>query len=204
MESVGTMTKEESIGLAEKLSGIYSELEQKKRDIRDLKDTIAKIPDHKNDRKPKMFSYYWKYLIIAPVAEVVVFFICLFLWVILMHSNIGGIAFVVFAFLCIITMPAVLFYGGVKASNAVGEANSLLATAAQADLKKKKACTAELEIKETELAECMQKSSEYDVLVPMNMRQKAWMEKVKKTIEAGQAENFTEAIELLGKKGKAE
>ena len=43
-----------------------------------------------------------------------------------------GIAFVVFAFLCIITMPAVLFYGGVKASNAVGEANSLLATAAQA------------------------------------------------------------------------
>lgn len=203
MEAEIGMTKEESIELAEKLSVIYSEFEQKISDVRDLKDAIAKISDYKNDPKPKVFSYFWKYLIIAPVAEVVVLFLNLCMWAVLMHSGIGGIAFVIFVIVGIITMPAVLIFGGVKASNAAGEANALLADAAQADLKKKKACIQELEIKEKELEECMKIKSEYDELVPAYMRRKTWMEKIKKTIEDGQADNFAEAVELLSQRGKA-
>ncbi len=200
MENGNILTKEESIELAKKLSGLYSELAIKTKTINELKDEINRIPNHTGNVRYSAFRFFWKYLVIAAVAEVVIYVLGMFVVATLIRTDAGTAITVIWSFLCIFTIPAVLIYGGIKARNERNACNAGLEESARLDWNKKAECQRELGSKETELNDFKQKISKYDAIVPSHMRQKTWMEKICKMLEAGQAESFTEAVAMLNKK----
>lgn len=200
MENVNMLTKEESIELAKKLSGLYSELAIKTKNINELKEEINRIPNHSDNVRYSAFRFFWKYLVIAAVAEVVIYVLGMFVVATLLRTDAGTIITVIWSFLCIFTIPVVLIFGGIKARNERDACNAGLEESARLDSNKKMECQRELRSKETELNDYMLKIAQYDDIVPSHMRQKAWMEKICKILEAGQAESFTEAVALLNKK----
>ena len=60
MENVNLLTKEESIELAKKLSGLYSELAIKTKNIYELKEEINRIPTHSDNVRYSAFRFFWK------------------------------------------------------------------------------------------------------------------------------------------------
>ena len=58
----------------------------------------------------------------------------------------------------------------------------------------------DLEAKKKKIAEFKDQIKEYDDLVPEKLRQKIFMEKVKKMLESGEADDFADAIAKIGKK----
>lgn len=200
MEYGNVLTKEESIELAKKLSGLYSELAIKTKTVNELKEEINRIPAHSDNVRYSAFRFFWRYLVIAAVAEVVIYVLGMFVVATLIRTDAGTIITVIWSFLCIFTIPAVLIYGGIKARRERDACNAGLEESALMDRNKKIECERELRSKETELNDHLQKVAKYDDIVPSHMRQKAWMEKICKILEAGQAESFTEAVALLNKK----
>ena len=200
MESGNFLTKEESIELAKKLSGLYSELAIKTKTINGLKEEINRIPNHSDNVRYSAFRFFWKYLVIAAVSEVVIYVLGMFVVATLITTDAGTAITVIWLLLVILTIPVVLIYGAIKSRKERDFCNAQLEESARMDWNKKTECEKELRSNETELNDYMQKIAEYDDIVPSHMRQKTWMEKICKLLEAGQAESFTEAVAMLNKK----
>lgn len=200
MENGNVLTKEESIELAKKLSGLYSELAVKSKNVNELKEEINRIPVHSGNVRYSAFRFFWKYLVIAAVAELIIYFVGVFIGLVFVGSTAGTVVIIIWALMMIFTIPAVLIYGGIKARKARDMCNAGLEESARIDRNRKEECAKELASKELELNDYLQKIAEYDDIVPSHMRQKAWMEKICKMLEAGQAENFTEAVAMMNKR----
>ena len=183
------MTKEESIALAEKLSKDYKALERLNRDISD-NETILSRPADYQFRPHSAFKFFWPYLIYAAVAFWVLYFLFVFI-----ASGTSSAGVLIVGMLCLCSPVVLLIIGGVRAFRLREEANAAESEAIrrrkvdQEDMKKR---TDELRLKRTVITKRL---SEYNQIVPPNLRTSTRMEKSKVLIQTGKAEDFYDAID---------
>ena len=190
------MTAQESIDLADKLGSIYENLRVIREEISDCEEGIRKNTHDPNPPRYSAFRFFWPFLIIAVVAFWVVFFICIG---ILLASNGSADGVYVSEFIALIAAVIVLIAGGTRARNKRDELNASVANYERTKSKKKHDLNIKLdELKKSQRA--FQKSTEeYSTLVPAALRNKKTMERVKMLIQQGQAQTFTEAIDICRK-----
>lgn len=199
MEINKVMTKEESIELAELLANKYSSLSKMKGEANNVKEELARAK--KQSEKPvakySAFKYFWPYLIAAVVAEIVVYFGGGLLLSMGTHTN---DAYSVWQLLKFLTPIAVIVIGLILAIRKRNSLNRVAVESHSTDLIREKRLEEDLEAKEKNIANFMETIKDYDDLIPEKLRQKIFMEKVKKMLESGEADDFSDAIAKISKK----
>ena len=199
MEINKVMTKEESIELAELLAKKYSSLSKMKGEANNVKEELAraKKQSEKTVAKYSAFKYFWPYLIAAVVAEIVVYFGGGLLLSMGTHTN---DAYSIWQLLKFLTPIAVIVIGLILAIRKRNSLNRVAVESHSTDLIREKRLEEDLETKEKNIADFMETIKDYDDLIPEKLRQKIFMEKVKKMLESGEADDFSDAIAKISKK----
>lgn len=185
-------SKEESLELADKLFRKYKDLERINKEIEDVRMRLA-IPVERVPKQHAAFRYFWPFLVYAAVSFGIFYTIGYLLAII---SSTTGVLFILIG---LISIPIFIITGGVKAvryreeMNA-GEIKNHARRIEQQESDKKTSDT--LYKKRQRFLDDLRK---YDLIVPRDLRNSAAMSKVKVLMQAGKAENFTEAIEILKK-----
>lgn len=184
-----TMTKEESIELAELLAEKYHQLSVKKNEAQKAFKTHEKAQERTNkpDRIYSPLAYFWPYLFDAVMIIVYVVYTCIFE---------GSFTPRIIA-LMVISVIVVTGYGLYTSKKWSDEKNKEIFSSRMTDEFRERKSKESFSDKERELASFKESVKEYDDLVPEKMRQKFYMEKVKKMLLSGEAENFTDAIAKL-------
>ena len=188
------LTREESIELASFLADKYRELETKEAEFINNKEKLDSIPDDDKVPRYSAFKFFWPYLIIASVAEAVVYTMC-FLSAFVVKSDLASsmISFI----LILITWPAIVIFGAVKARFKRREYNNGVDMKIHSNQRQRAECQHNLERLEKELVRIEDETREYDDIVPSTMRNYDCMQTVKRTLENGMAEHFEEAVSRL-------
>ena len=188
------LTKEESIEVASNLADKYRELEIKEAEFNETKERMDSIPDDDKVPRHSAFKFFWPYLVIASIAEAVVYLFS-FLNAYMINSNFVStmISFV----LIIITWPAIVIFGAVKARFKRREYNNGVDMKIHSNQRLRAECSQKLKCLEKELVSIEKETSEYDDIVPSTMRTYDCMQTVKRTLENGMAEHFEEAVSRL-------
>ena len=184
--------KEESLAFADKLFKKYKDLERTNKEIEDVRMRLA-IPVESTPKQHAAFRYFWPFLVYAAVS----FGIFYTIGTLLTYAS--AVTGALFMLIGLISIPVLLITGGVRAvryreeMNA-GEYRNHIRRKEQQELDKKNSDTL---YKKRQRA--MDDLKKYDPIIPRDLRNSAAMSKVKVLMQAGKAENFTEAIEILKK-----
>ena len=191
--SIPSMTKEESIELAEKLKKEYGDLEKMQKEINENKTTLSRpIPPAKHHAA---FKFFWPYLV-ASVVSINAFYILGY--IVLLASRASGFYYT-FIILGLVAAVILLIVGGKTSTSKRDTLNYHADNEIQFKRKKYREIqekTGELQnlysIKKTRL-------EKYNTLVPLKFRSSRHMDRVKAIILTGKADSFSEAIEYLYK-----
>jgi hypothetical protein len=199
MELNNVMSKEESIGLAETLAKKYYQVSQMTGEVNNVKEELerAKKQSEKPVARYSAFKYFWPYLIAAVVAEILVVVLG---GIILSSGTYTNSAYSAYSFFKFATPVAIIIIGLVLAIRKRNSLNRVAVESHSTDLIREKKLEEDLEAKKKRIAEFKDQIKEYDDLVPEKLRQKIFMEKVKKMLESGEADDFADAIAKIGKK----
>lgn len=184
--------KEESIKLCTALASKYASYEKLKGEIHDLEFSIKKMEVTPNAPRYSFFRFYWPFFIIALAA---CFFSTLIVGILTIRadSETGEILAKAAGYLSI---PIVLGIGIVVARARQSHANDKLAQNDMLTASK----ASELRAKVNEMKEQQREISDelqyYKDLIPMNMRNKGSILKIKKILDLGQAETIEQAVEF--------
>jgi len=182
--------------LAEVLAEKYDSLERIKSEIKDNVFKLKNIPAFDTPQKYSTFRFFWPFLIIAAV---VCFAVTFFTSFITSGSN-GDLVAKIIGYA---TIPIILLIGLFiakvlkKSANEEIEAKERTLSRKSNDLIKK---IDELKARQNELTAEL---SDYDNLIPMSLRNRTQMLRVKTILETGRTGTLEEAIELIRKTGKA-
>ena len=188
------MTKEESIALAERLKLEYASVEKLQKEISE-NETILKRPVVTSGNRHSAFRFFWPFLIYAYLVLVT----AVIIGAILGNKYSTGRCFEIAFFIGLAAAVVLLVIGRVLAGKKRNRINEALAKEEaqhherQNDLAER---TNELRIK---LKNKRSEISEYQSIVPMKYRTKQHMDRVLKLLRAGNAESFSDAIDLLDK-----
>lgn len=183
--------------LAEGLAEKYDSLEKIKGEIKDNVFALKNMPVFDTPQKYSTFRFFWPFLIIALVVCLAVTF---FTSLITSTSNNGYLVAKIIGYA---TIPVILLIGLFiakalkKSANEEIEAKERTQSRKYNDLIKK---IDELKARQNTLEEQL---SDYNNLIPMSLRNRTQMLRVKTILETGRAETLEEAIELIRKTGKA-
>ena len=188
-----SMTKDESIELAEKLKKEYGDLEKMQKEINENKTIISKpIPPAKHHAA---FKFFWPYLVASVVSINALYLLG---YILTLASQAAGFLYT-FSIIGLITAVVLLIVGGKTATSKRDSLNCQVENEMQYKRKKHK----ELQEKTTSLQNrySVKKTQleKYNDLVPLQFRTSRYMERVKALIMTGKAENFIEAIAYLPK-----
>ena len=188
------LTKEESIELASFLADKYRELETKEAEYINNKEILDNIPEDDKVPRHSAFKFFWPYLIIASIAEAVVYTMC-FLSSFVVKSDLANsmISFI----LILITWPAIVIFGAIRAKFKRREYNNGVDLKIHSNQRQRAECQQNLKRLEKELVHIEDETREYEDIVPSTMRSFDCMQTVKRTLETGMAENFEEAVSRL-------
>lgn len=185
------MTKEESIALAEKLSGDYGELEKIINEIDENKTIISKpIPSAKHHAA---FKFFWPYLVAAVVTVNVLYIIGYFLSLAARSSTILAI----FSFIALIALVVILIVGGKVATTKRDALNYRVDSDVQMQRKKYRDLQTKTDSLQNVYSVKKSKLDKYNDLVPLQFRNSRYMDRVKALLMTGKAEEFSEAVALL-------
>lgn len=193
------LSKEESIKLASDLADKYAELSIKEAEFMGIKAKLDNLPDHSGDPKYSAFKFFWPYLVIASVAEAVIFTIA-FTCIMTFGSNL--VVNLIFFGLILLIWPVIVIFGSRSARRKRDALNDGIAMKARNDQRLKLEYENELNKKEKELVRIEKELGEFNDIVPSTMRNRDYMETIKRTIETGEAENFFDAISRLKPAGQ--
>ncbi|MCR5804186.1 MAG: hypothetical protein K6G47_07970 [Clostridia bacterium] len=188
------LTREESIELASFMAEKYRQLEIKEAEFIDTKERMDNIPDDTKIPKHSAFKFFWPYLIIASIAEAVVYTIC-FVFVFAVKSDL--VSTMISFILIILTWPAIVIFGAVRAKVKRREYNNGVDIKIHSNQRLRAECAQKLKELEKELVGIENETSAYDDIVPSTMRTYDCMQTVKRTLENNMAENFEEAVSRL-------
>ena len=186
------MTPEESVALAEKLASDYEALRLIKDEIEDCELEINRNQTLEVRPRYSAFRFFWPFLIIAAIAFWVVFLVGTGIAVVQVNRDGVYVAeFIGFAVAAII-----LAAGGVRARRKREELNDQYSeierSRNQASQVQKRRLD-ELKVKQRKM---QREADKYNDQVPVTMRNKSQMERVKASILTGRAQTFSEAVEL--------
>ena len=182
------MTKEESIELAEKLSKKYKEYEDLRQELEDNKAELSR-PANLEHRPHAAFKFFWPYLIAAAGSMMLFYFLMLIAGAVVLAG--------LFALLVLISPIVLLIVGSTRARRLRDELNSQEVN----EIRERKKRIKDLTDRNNELIpkieEMKKELDEYKDQVPMDSRTSAKMDRVLKLIQAGRAEDFSSALEML-------
>ncbi len=192
MEKV--LTREESIELASFLADKYREIETKEAEYLNTKAKMDNLPEPSKVPKHSAFKFFWPYLIIASIAEAIVYTIG-FLYSFTVNTDLAST--IITYTLVIITWPAIVIFGAIRARIRRREYNNGVELKIHSDQRMRVEFEKKLESLEKELISIEDETREYDDIVPETMRSFDCMQTVKRTLENGLAENFKDAVSGL-------
>lgn len=186
-------TKEGSIQLARKLLNNYDRLENLNTEINDLEFQVKKKQVSSTPPRYSTFRFFWPFFIVALGASLLV-------------SIVGGLMAVaanselLLAFvriLAYLSIPVVLLAGLFIAKALRNKANAKLEEKEAAITLETNAMHQKAVALRNQQSDISVEMSAYKDLVPFNMRNKIYMQKVINLLETDQAATFEEAIEKL-------
>lgn len=187
-----SMSKEESIALAEKLRDEYSAIERLQRELGDNQAALQR-PVILSGRRYSTFRFFWPFLIYAYIALNAFYLIGM---IISAGSNDEtGIAFGFVIGLC--AAVGLLIFGGMRAGRKRDMRNEEIAE--EEDMIRRRHKDLETRTSEiiTKLNNKKRGVSEYQNLVPIRFRSKHYMDRVLVLIQTDRAAGFYEAIDML-------
>ena len=187
-----SLSKEESIALAEKLRDEYSAIERLQRELGDNQAALQR-PVILSGRRYSAFRFFWPFLIYAYIALNAIYLIGM---IISAGSNDEtGIAFGFIIGLC--AAVGLLIFGGIRAGRKRDIRNEEIAE--EEDMIRRRHKDLETRTSEiiTKLNNRKRGVSEYQNLVPIKYRTKHYMDRVLILIQTDRAAGFYEALEML-------
>ena len=187
-----SLSKEESIALAEKLRDEYSAIERLQRELGDNQAALQR-PVILSGRRYSAFRFFWPFLIYAYIALNAFYLIGM---IISAGSNDEtGIAFGFVIGLC--AAVGLLIFGGMRAGRKRDMRNEEIAE--EEDMIRRRHKDLETRTSEiiTKLNNKKRGVSEYQNLVPIKYRTKHYMDRVLILIQTDRAAGFYEAIDML-------
>ncbi len=186
-------TKEESVALCNALASKYASYEKIKEEIHDLEFSIKKTEVSAHAPRYSFFRFYWPFFIIALGA---CFFSTLIVGLLLLNDNSeAGSLFPRLA--GYLSIPVVLVIGIVVAKTRQNHANDKLAQREMSVTNQANVMRAKINDLKQQQNRISDELQDYKDLIPMKMRNKNSMLKIKKTLDLSQAETIEQAIELL-------
>ena len=180
------ISKEESIKLASFLADAYGNSEEKKAEYKKTLEKLDKLNEHGKVPQRTAFRYFWPFPLFS-------FDVVAVILVIVTMINPDHIRTTIFAISEFCIWLAIIIFGivvSIKRRNAVNEK-------IRDEHDRKPYYEIKLKELNKELIIMGTKTEEYNDIVPLTMRNRDCMEKVKRTLESGMAENFEEAISRL-------
>ncbi len=184
-----SMTKEESIALAEKLSAEYGALEKLIQEISEaeaiIKRPLPEAPRH------SAFKFFWPFLIYASVAFTILYIAAI------LFSQTSYEAAMFFYSLALLSIPILLITGGVRAVRLRSEYNQ---SEYETFSKTRKQQGLDRNIQDSILRKrqnLLDKTRKYNSIIPFNLRNSAAMSRVKVLLQSGKVESFEDALKLL-------
>ncbi len=186
-----SMTKEESIALAEKLSAEYGALEKLIQEISEaeaiIKRPLPEAPRH------SAFKFFWPFIVTGLIIYLVIYLIIGVVFLAGGSESVGSALAPIVAF---IALGATLAIGGSVARNkrdTLNNQEALRVHALRVKIDEMKKRTSELK---TSYSVKKRSLAEYDAIVPASQRTKVRMDNVRRLIESGKADNFYDALKL--------
>ena len=190
--AVPSMTKEESINLAEKLKAEYAAVEKLQRDISD-NETVLKRPVNPSGRRHSAFKFFWPFLIFAYIALNVIYLVGVLISS--ANNDEGGMIFSLF--LGLAAAAGLLIFGGVRAGRKRDRLNQQLADEEYQMRKRQNDLVTRNNELKTKLKNKKHELSQYQNMIPGKFRTKHYMERVLMLLQTGRAESFADAINML-------
>lgn len=185
--------KEESIKLCNALASKYATYEKIKEEINDLEFSIKKMEVKPNAPRYSFFRFYWPFFLIALGA---CFFSTLIVAFLTMSVDyeVGELLSRLAGYLSI---PVVLVIGIVVAKIRQRKANDRLAENEMGITSQISAMRAKVNDLKREQNQLSDELQGYKDIIPVNMRNKDSILKIKKVLDLSQAETIEQAIELI-------
>jgi Skp family chaperone for outer membrane proteins len=190
---VPSMTKEESIELADKLKKEYGDLEKMQKEINENKTTLSKpIPPAKHHAA---FKFFWPYLVASVITINALYILG---YILTLASQAAGFLYT-FSVIGLIAAVILLIVGGKTATSKRDSLNYQVENEMQYKRKRQKEIQEKTNSLQNLYSAKKTQLEKYNDLVPIHFRTARYMERVKAIIMTGKAENFTEAINYLPK-----
>lgn len=186
-----SMTKDESMELAEKLKKEYNSLEKIQKEI-DENNVIISRPASPVKRH-SAFKFFWPYLVGSVIAVNAGWI----LGFILMIAFNAADTLTVFTIIGLILAIVLLIVGGTSSKNQRDSLNYNAELAAKGRYKRQKELTERNTELKTRYTATKKRLEQYNDLVPREFRTPRHMERVKILLQSGKANNFSEAINCL-------
>ena len=190
--AVPSMTKEESINLAEKLKTEYGAIEKLQRDISD-NETVLKRPVNPSGRRHSAFKFFWPFLIFAYLALNVIYIG----GVLISASNSDEGGMIASLFLGLAAAAGLLIFGGVRAGRKRDRLNQEIADVEYQMRKRQNDLVNRNNELKTKLTIKKREVSQYTSMIPSKFRTKQYMDRVLMLLQTGRAESFADAINML-------
>ena len=186
-------TKEESINLCNTLASKYASYEKIKEEIHDLEFSVKKMEVPSHPPRYSFFRFFWPFFIIALVACFFSTLIVGFMFI-SVYDDYGEVLARAAGYLSI---PIVLIIGVIVAKAKQKRANDKLAENEEAIFSRISTMRAQINELKTQQNQISDELQYYKDLIPMNMRNKNSILKVKRMLELSQAETIEQAIEMV-------
>ena len=190
--AVPSMTKEESIELAEKLKAEYGAIEKLQRDISD-NETVLKRPVNPSGRRHSAFKFFWPFLIYAYLALNIIYIVGALISG--ANNDEGGI--IASLFLGLGAAAGLLIFGGIRAGRKRDSLNQALADEEYQMRKRQNDLVNRNNELKTKLTSKKREVSQYTSMIPSKFRTKQYMDRVLMLLQTGRAESFADAINML-------
>lgn len=197
------MTREESIGLADRLSEDYSLIRSLDKNIDDLEKQIA-VPADIDRQHFSLFTYFKKYFIgslitLGAMSVFAYFWISIFNFLIASGDE-SYKNYPLYIILIVVFVFALIhFVGGFKARKKLEEMNKLEEERIYAKRMEKKEQKATLEKLRAQRLECTEELQSYEDIIPAPLRNRLDMENIKHMLMINKAWTFEEAVRLYTK-----
>ena len=191
-------TKEESIQLCNTLASKYAAYEKLKEDIKDLEFQIKKMEVGPKPPRYWLFRFYWPSFIFAVIA---CFVSTLVVTLLGLATGDEDTAFALGEIAGYLSIPVVLLVGIPIAKARQNKANDRLAQNDMMTANKANQLRAQVNDMKTKQNELSDELQIYKELIPLNLRTKNGILKIKRALDLSQAQTIEEAIEIVKKPG---
>lgn len=188
---IPSMTKEESIELAEKLKKEYNNLEKIQKEIDENQEIISKPVTPA--KRHSAFKYFWPYLVSSVIVGNAGWITGLFV----VAATRSGELYSTFAVGGVVLAIVLIIIGAVTSKSRRNELNANAQRAERDRHRRQQVLTEKNKELRTRYTSTKKRLEQYNGIVPREYRDARHMDRVRILLQTGKAENFAEAIKNL-------